>query len=115
MAACCNRLMEAALARWIEQINERLQRCRLELRGRSLSLRASLPDPLNPSRRRQQRIALGLGCDLVDLDRAEDLALQLDRQLRNHSFNWEQWQRPQRHWQRQQWPQPGPGRRRAAV
>ena len=93
MEACCNRAMDAALIRWVEEIDGRLQRCRLELRGRSLSLRASLPDQDDPSRRRQQRIALGLGLDPADLDRAEDLALQLDRQLRNHSFSWEQWQR----------------------
>lgn len=87
--------MEAA----IRQVNARLKaskhRCTLSLRGNRFSLVATLPERDNPTKRRQQRIALGYDATPGGLEQAERRAIELGYQLRTHTFSWELWHHPE--------------------
>lgn len=63
--------------------------CRIQLRGRSYALEATLPLRHGPGRR-QQRITLGR----VTLLEAERRALELSHQIRSDTFTWESWDQP---------------------
>lgn len=83
--------LDAALA----EVNDRLKagrhRVRVERRRNSLFLRATLPDRKDPSRNRQQCLALGAEAALAQLEKAESEALRLSLSLRNRSFKWADW------------------------
>jgi integrase len=82
----------------IQEINARLKaakhRCSLSLRGRRLSLVATLPERDDPSRKRQQRISLGLDATLSGLELAERKAMELGFELRSRTFAWSNWDAP---------------------
>lgn len=62
----------------------------IEIRGRRLHLRATLPDR-KTGRRRQQRIALGVGAVPMRVPEAEAAAARLGQQLLADSFRWADW------------------------
>lgn len=74
----------------VEDANARLKAvkagCSIQLRGRSLSLLATLPLRDGPGRK-QQRITLGP----ISIFEAERQAMALSLALRENSFNWEDW------------------------
>ena len=82
------------------EINARLKaakiRCRIERRGSSLVLRASLPDresaTITP---RQQRIPLNLDASYASLGDAEAAAHRLGHELRRGTFDWDSWVSPE--------------------
>lgn len=63
--------------------------CRIQLRGRSYALEATLPLRHGPGRK-QQKITLGR----VTLLEAERRALELSHQIRSATFSWEAWEKP---------------------
>lgn len=80
----------------INAVNQRLKtdkvRARLELKGRKLCLRATLPVKGGaPKEQRQQRIYLDLPPEKESLNRAEMYARQLHEELKDYSFRWENW------------------------
>jgi hypothetical protein len=79
----------------IADLNARLKaghhRCVVERRRTTLCLRTTLPDRDDPSKRRQQRIPLGLNADYSALPEAERKAIELSYQLRTHTFSWGEW------------------------
>lgn len=82
------------------EINTRLKaaklRCRIERRGATLALRASLPDRESPSAApRQQRIPLALDATYAALGDAEAAAHRLGQQLRRGAFDWDSWVSPE--------------------
>lgn len=83
------------LATALDGLNARLKagrhRCAVEQRAASLVLRATLPDRVDPSSKRQQRISLNLAATYDSLPEAERLAFELGRQLRSGTFYWEAW------------------------
>lgn len=80
------------------EVNGRLRaagfRCRIEHRGRTLSLVATLPERSGTGRR-QQRIALGVDATLAGLGAAEGKAMTLGLQLRQRTFSWAAWATPE--------------------
>lgn len=80
------------------EVNGRLKaagfRCRIEHRGRTLSLVATLPERSGEGRR-QQRIALGVEATLAGLGAAESQAMTLGLQLRQRTFTWAAWAPPE--------------------
>lgn len=83
------------LAAELNALNSRLKagghRCRVEQRGSSLVLRATLPERDNPTQRRQQRLPLGLAAVPASLADAERSAIELAAQLRAGKFTWRGW------------------------
>lgn len=82
------------------ELNARLKaaqvRCRVERRGASLVLRASLPERESPSgATRQQRIPLALDATYAALGDAEAAAHRLGHQLRRGAFSWDTWVSPE--------------------
>lgn len=81
------------------ELNERLKaghhRCRVERRQASLCLRATLPDRLAATTRRQQRIPLGLPAAYSSIPEAERKAIELSHQLRTGTFLWSTWDTPE--------------------
>jgi integrase len=82
----------------VQEINARLKaakhRCSLSLRGGRLSLVATLPERDDPSRKRQQRISLGLDASLGGLEQGERKAMELGFELRSGTFTWTSWDAP---------------------
>jgi integrase len=80
------------------EVNGRLKaagfRCRIEHRGRRLSLVATLPERTGTGRR-QQRIALGVEANLTGLGAAESQAMNLGLQIRQRTFTWAAWAPPE--------------------
>jgi len=80
------------------EVNARLKvagfRCRIEHRGKRLSLVATLPERTGVGRR-QQRIALGLEANLAGLGVAEGQAMNLGLQIRQGAFTWATWGPPE--------------------
>ena len=81
------------------ELNSRLKagghRCTIEQRKASFVIRATLVDRNDPNTKRRQRISLGLPATFATLADAEEKAHQLSRQIRTHSFTWEQWEEPE--------------------
>ncbi len=86
--------MDTALGELNARLKAGHHRCCVERRGASLHLRATLPEREEPTRRRQQRIALGLDADYSSLHEAERRAIELSHQLRTGSFSWASWDQP---------------------
>jgi integrase len=80
------------------EVNGRLKaagfRCRIEHRGKRLSLVATLPERSGTGRR-QQRIALGVEATLAGLGAAESQAMNLGLQIRQQTFSWATWAPPE--------------------
>jgi integrase len=80
------------------EVNGRLKaagfRCRIEHRGKRLSLVATLPERVGTGRR-QQRIALGVEATLAGLGAAESQAMNLGLQIRQQTFTWAAWAPPE--------------------
>tara|TARA_B100000212_G_scaffold119693_1_gene89490 strand:+ start:155 stop:1270 length:1116 start_codon:yes stop_codon:yes gene_type:complete len=79
---------------WINQINRRLDKCRIlvETRGQGkISLVATLPKRNDPSQRHRTRIALGLNQSSADRKVVQSLAYRLDEQLQQDTFSWANW------------------------
>lgn len=79
------------LSAQIKRENQRLDHCSLEQRGGRIALRATLPDPENPSRRRQQRLTLPLPAGPEHFRRMAALARDLDDELLTGTFYWKRW------------------------
>jgi integrase len=80
------------------EVNSRLKaagfRCRIEHRGKRLSLVATLPERTGTGRK-QQRIALGVEANLAGLGAAESQAMNLGLQIRQQTFTWATWAPPE--------------------
>jgi integrase len=87
--------LEAALGELNTRLRAGRHRCTAEQRKASLVLRATLPDRIDPSISRQQRISLNIPATYASLPEVERLAVELGHQLRTGSFQWEAWDRPQ--------------------
>jgi len=85
--------LDAALGDLNNRLKAGRHRCSVVRRGATLYLRATLPERENPTRRRQQRIALGLDADYSCLPEAERRSMELSHQLRAGSFSWSDWDR----------------------
>lgn len=86
--------VDAALGELNTRLKAGRHRCSVERRRDALYLRATLPERATPTKRRQQRIALGLNADYSALPEAERRAIELGHQLRTGSFTWEPWEHP---------------------
>lgn len=75
----------------IKRENQRLDRCSLEQRGGRIALRATLPDPEDPSRRERRRINLPLPAGPEHFRRMAALARDLDDELLSGTFHWKRW------------------------
>jgi integrase len=79
----------------LERANARLAAAgvglRLEVRGHRLGLRGPLPDRRDPSRRRRQRISLGLPASAGGVEQALEQLATVLRQLEQGQFDWRDW------------------------
>lgn len=65
-------------------------RISIELRGRTLSLRGTLPDKSNASLKRQQRISTGLVASEDNIWLVFDKAMRIQKELADGTFQWGQ-------------------------
>ena len=79
------------LAEANRRLTDRRCRCRIEQRKNVLVLRATLPAKDGVSPVKQQRLSLGVPATPAGLSDAEFKAMQLDGELRQSSFRWDQW------------------------
>jgi hypothetical protein len=79
------------LSAQIKRENQRLDRCSLEQRGARIALRATLPDPDDPSRRDRRRINIPLPASPPNFRRMAALARDLDDELLTGTFHWKRW------------------------
>jgi integrase len=79
------------LSAQIQRENTRLDRCSLEQRGARIALRATLPDPVDPSRRARRRINIPLPAGPEHFRRMAALARDLDDELLSGTFHWQRW------------------------
>ena len=80
--------------RWIDSVNRKLDRCKVHQvpEKQAVYLLATLPVKNDSSKRKQQRISLGLKVDDVGTpERVKKLAFRLDDQLEQGSFKWCDW------------------------
>lgn len=87
--------LDAALTDLNARLKAGHHRCCVERRRDSIFLRTTLPEREDPTRKRQQRIALGLNADYSALPEAERRAIELAHQLRSDTFAWHLWDTPE--------------------
>ena len=66
----------------------------LQVRGGRLCLRGPLPRRDGQPGLLRQRLSLGLAADAAGLSRALEQLAELERQIEQHRFRWQEWRRP---------------------
>lgn len=75
----------------LETANKRLDKVRICRRGKSLSLRATLPPKAGEAKPRQRYLQTGKSANRAGLEQAKAQALDLESELIKNCFSWDKW------------------------